>query len=112
MLLVNTQAGKYVISKNPHQNSAKRIASSSHRLDVLRTFYYETVFEHFLQTDENSVCVGTETYWCSEYHKCHALKIDQNIICILYNATVPTQAMKLITEKTMKTLIQDKQVCW
>lgn len=105
-----------MITKSPQQNTAnKRIASSSHRFDILRTFYYETVLTHFLEDDNKDVknlCVGTETYWCSEYHKCHALKIDYNIICVLYNAAVPTQAIKLITQKTLKTLIQDKQVCW
>lgn len=61
---------------------------------------------------QDDACVETESYWCTEYHKCHALKVEQNIICVLYNATVPTQAVKLITQKTLKTLIQDKQVCW
>lgn len=108
---MNTEIGKYMISKSPQPNTAnKRIASSTHRLDILRTFYYETVLTNFLQ--HNDACVGTETYWCSEYHKCHALKVEQNIICVLYNASVPTPALKLITQKTLKTLIQDKQVCW
>lgn len=105
-----------MISKSPQQNTIKRIASSSHRLDILRTFYYETVLTNLLQDDDKDVrsnaCVGTETYWCSEYHKCHALKHHHNVICVLYSATVPTQAIKLITQKTLKALIQDKQICW
>lgn len=106
-----------MISKSPQESTTRRIASSSHRLDILRTFYYEAVLTHLISEgdDEGSkknFCMGTETYWCSEYHKCHALKVDQNIMCVLYNATVPTPAIKLITQRTLKTLIQDKQICW
>lgn len=105
-----------MMSKNPQQNTSKRIASSSHRLDILRTFYYEAVLTHLIseqpEEEQKLPKVGIETYWCSEYHKCHAAKIDDNILCVLYNSSVPTQAMRLITEKTLKTLLSDKQVCW
>lgn len=56
--------------------------------------------------------IGIETYWCSEFHKCHALKINDNILCVLYNSAVPTHALNAITEKSFKQLISDKQVCW
>ncbi|CAH0561149.1 unnamed protein product [Brassicogethes aeneus] len=128
-LLLNTSQGKYVISKNPQQNSTKKPASSSHRLDILRTFFYQAVTcflvtEDFKiensnyketskdQLDVDDLNIGTETYWCSEYHKCHAMKINDNILCVLYGSSVPTHAMRLITEKTLKMLISDKQVCW
>ncbi|XP_018568218.1 protein fuzzy homolog isoform X2 [Anoplophora glabripennis] len=134
LLLVNTSIGKYMISKSPQQNSAKKPTSSSHRLDILRTFFYRAVLSHLVPTvpsknrssggnatennsskdkmgcDESNV--GTETYWCSEYHKCHAVKSNENILCVLYSSSVPTHCMRLITQKTIKQLISDKQVCW
>ncbi|XP_072382705.1 protein fuzzy homolog [Diabrotica undecimpunctata] len=128
-LLVNTSTKKYMISKSPQQLS-KKTTTSSHRLDILRTFFYRAVLNNLinckdsydklnnsnssdesfsLEPNEN---IGIETYWCSEYHKCHALKIGSNVLCVLYNSTVPTHALKAITEKTLKLLISDKQVCW
>lgn len=135
MLLINYSSGKYIISKNPHQNATKKIASSSHRLDILRTFYYRMVL-FFLLSDEDKKRndvekqmtknekrkaqkenfdlpnIGKETYWCSEYHKCHALISQENILCVLYNSSVPTFEMRFITQKTLKALISEKQICW
>lgn len=69
-----------------------------------------------METDKNGEnyenTVGTETYWCSEYHKCHAFKSNDNILCILYSSSVPTHAMRLITQRTLKQLIAEKQLCW
>lgn len=56
--------------------------------------------------------IANETYWCSEYHKCHAAKVNDNILCVLYASSIPTHAMRLLTQKTLKTLIGDKQLCW
>lgn len=138
LLLVNYSAGKYVISKNPHQNATKKIASSSHRLDILRTFYYRMVLSFLMneddkkrvnvekettkkndkkkvqkeQPDSSNLNVGKETYWCSEYHKCHALISQENILCVLYNSSVPTFEMRFITQRTLKALVSDKQICW
>ncbi|XP_063927858.1 protein fuzzy homolog [Zophobas morio] len=118
LLLINTTFGKYMITRNPHQNSNKKNASSSHRLDILRTFYYQSVLT-FLMPDQDSddnktqdLNVGLETYWCSEYHKCFAMKIGDNILCVLFNSSIPTFAMRSITEKTLKNLVSEKQVCW
>ena len=118
LLLINTTFGKYMITRNPHQNSNKKNASSSHRLDILRTFYYQSVLT-FLMPDQDSddnktedLNMGLETYWCSEYHKCFAMKIGDNILCVLFNSSIPTFAMRSITEKTLKNLVSDKQVCW
>lgn len=105
-------------SKNP-QATNKKSSGSSHRLDILRTFFYRTVIPFLIVTSdddkiqqENNLNIGTETYWCSEYHKCHAAKNNDNILCVLYNSSVPTHAMNLITQRTLKQLILDKQVCW
>ncbi|KAJ8926420.1 hypothetical protein NQ314_021208 [Rhamnusium bicolor] len=100
LLLVNTASGKYMISKHPQQNSSKKSTSSSHRLDILRSFFYRAVMNYLIPTTygkikpdnfnplgENSTLkdklssddfnVGTETYWCSEYHKCHAARVNE-----------------------------------
>lgn len=118
-----------MMSKNPQQTTSKK-SSSSHRLDILRTFLYQAVMSFLTTQDfeiENGIDdqvtqkdkennaemnVGIETYWCSEYHKCHAMKLNDNILCVLYNSSVPNPAMRMITEKTLKCFISDKQICW
>lgn len=129
-LLVNTTYGKYVITRNP-QNNAKKNANSSHRYDILRTFFYQSVLTFLMedkedrgdstsfdQKDENQKNNlnqdnrGVETYWCSEYHKCYALMVNDNILAVLFNASIPTFAMKAIAEKTLKNLTADKLNCW
>ncbi|XP_044254046.1 protein fuzzy homolog [Tribolium madens] len=125
LLLVNTTYGKYMITRNPHQNSNKKNASSSHRLDILRTFFYQSVLTFLVPNEDSNedgsnseisnksdVNIGFETYWCSEYHKCFAMKIGDNILAVLFNSSIPTFAMRLITEKTLKNLVSDKQICW
>ncbi|XP_074038172.1 fuzzy planar cell polarity protein-like protein isoform X2 [Leptinotarsa decemlineata] len=124
-LLVNTTKRKFMMSKSTQQSSSRKTTNSSHRLDILRTFFYRTVMDEFFPTNQVAENTGPsdemdsmvehncmETYWCSEYHKCHALKEDDNILCVLYSSSVPTHAMRLITQKTLKQLVSDKQVCW
>ncbi|XP_015594332.1 protein fuzzy homolog isoform X2 [Cephus cinctus] len=122
--------GKFVLSRNP-QNTKNRV-TGTHRLDILRTFYHQAV-ETFLLSEDIEECQtdstetpkrlnqqengqkfegAKETYWCSEYHKCHAVKEGDQVFCVLYSATVPTHTMRLITHKTLKTLLADKQLCW
>ncbi|KAJ8913472.1 hypothetical protein NQ315_013852 [Exocentrus adspersus] len=133
LLLINTAIGKYMISKSPQQNASKKSTSSSHRLDILRTFFYRAVLNYLIplvpckytshpnlteqnfpkdKLASNDLNIGTETYWCSEYHKCHATKVNENVLCVLYSSSVPTHFMRHITEKTLKQLISDKQVYW
>ncbi|CAG9761897.1 unnamed protein product [Ceutorhynchus assimilis] len=130
LLLVNIKLKKYMMSKNPQQTSFRKTSSSSHRLDILRTFFYQSVINILIpnaQTwQENNIYEdqktdklaldefneGLETYWCSEYHKCHAVKVNDNILCVLYNAGTPIHAMRLISKNTLRVLISDKQVCW
>ncbi|GJQ65047.1 fy [Trypoxylus dichotomus] len=133
LLLINTKSGKYMISRSPQQLFGKRTTSGSHRLDILRSFYYQAVLNYLVAKDDKLVInafdstkmhdnifstlngcsnVGKETYWCSEYHKCHAIRINDNILCVLYNSSIPTHAVRLVTQKTLKMLISDKLVCW
>ncbi|CAG9865513.1 unnamed protein product [Phyllotreta striolata] len=110
-LLINITAKKYVMSKSLQQSAKKSNAGNSHRIDILRTFFYRAVVAHLVD-DSDDENVGLETYWCSEYHKCHAVRTNDNVLCVLYNSTVPTHALNGITEKTLRALVSDKQVCW
>lgn len=116
-----------MISRSPQQLFGKRTTSGSHRLDILRSFYYQAVLNYLVAKDDKILAedteqtsenvdlkenVGKETYWCSEYHKCHAVRVNENILCVLYNSSIPTHAVRLVTQKTLKMLISDKQVCW
>lgn len=136
LLLVNAKSGKYMISRSPQQLFGKRTTSGSHRLDILRSFYYQAVLNYLvtkgdkliLDTNDRQICdavvskqesekttcnySGKEAYWCSEYHKCHAVRMNENILCVLYNSSIPTHAVRLVTQKTLKMLTSDKQVCW
>ncbi|XP_037904192.1 protein fuzzy [Hermetia illucens] len=125
VLLINKNYKKYVISRNLQQNSSgKRSMSGSHRLDILRTFYNHAVdiIEEFIadasngssgNSDKSAKTNVLESYWCSEYHKCHALSDENdNLICVLYVASVPTYTMRLITQKTLAMIVQEKTVCW
>lgn len=111
------------------QQTGKRSSGGSHRLDILKSFYYQAVLDNLdiensdinkeilkkNDIDEDSkknTSVAKETYWCSEYHKCHAIRIDNDILCVLYNSSVPTPALRLISERTLKGIVSDKQSCW
>lgn len=117
-LLANYKVQKFILSKNTQY--AKNRISGSHRLDILRTFYHQAVETFILSSescdeisDNNWQFVGAkETYLCSEYHKCYAVKQGDHILCILYASVVPTHTMRLICQKVLKTLLVDKQGCW
>ncbi|XP_020286481.1 protein fuzzy homolog [Pseudomyrmex gracilis] len=121
-LLANYKVDKFVLGRNPQ--CAKNRVTVSHRLDILRTFYHQAVETFALSMDHNeeindeknpSVWKFTgakETYLCSEYHKCHAVKHGDNILCVLYTSVVPTHTMRLISQKILKMMFSDKQICW
>ncbi|KAF5284601.1 hypothetical protein FQR65_LT02427 [Abscondita terminalis] len=139
ILLVNIKHGKYVISRNPNTSSNKSTSNVSHRSEILRTFFYQAVLNMIPNEKERSkvlslsktnlnvqdktkkaskpskkdiVTISKETYWCSEYHKCHALINDNNILCVLFTSTIPTHTMRLITTESLRILTADKQFCW
>ena len=96
-MLINISEEKFVMSMVMSKREPNSL-SGSHRVNVLKTFYKQSVCvfltlseKYTLQTE---CTLGLETYWCSEYHKCHALRQGLNIICILYGATVPCHTMR------------------
>ncbi|KAG5308851.1 FUZZY protein, partial [Acromyrmex charruanus] len=121
-LLANYKIEKFVLGKN--SQCAKNRVTGSHRLDILRTFYHQAVetfalsIEHEESNDEKLTTstwkfIGAkETYLCSEYHKCHAVKHGDNILCVLYTSVVPTHTMRLISQKIVKMIFSDKQTYW
>lgn len=116
ILLINKVHKKYVISRNVHTSSSgKRTISGTHRLDILRAFFHQSseVINEFMngvvgKTQNSGLATSSESYWCSEYHKCHSLELDDNLICILYVASIPVHTMrfvlKLNSEKQCETL--------
>ncbi|XP_021921650.1 protein fuzzy homolog isoform X2 [Zootermopsis nevadensis] len=125
ILLVDRQAGKFLLSRNQCADAGKKESQSpsgAHRLDVLRTFYHQvadTFMNHSSDNSEGaaaceqpSTSAALETYWCSEYHKCHALRHGATLLCVLYASAVPIHTMRLITQRTLKFLTADKQLCW
>lgn len=129
-------------------NQMKR-GAASHRLDILKTFFYRAVQIFLLKEEEpmslrdkedcdkeqnfkeqknkdqnvfeqkkNQVIqkkelnLGKETYWCAEYHKCHAFRSEDDVICIIYNSEIPSFAMRFLTQNTLKVFMADKQFCW
>lgn len=118
-LLVKYKMGKFMLTRNPQQ--AKNRTSGNQRLESLRTFFHHAVEEilipHNFEKDEDKKDPtffddNKETYWCTDHHKCHALKEGENILCVLYPSTVPPHTMRLITQKTLKALLAEKHFCW
>lgn len=87
------------MTRNLQQSSSGKRANAGHRLDILRTFFHQAVdtINSFLQTSTNEsdkVIKSLESYWCSDYHKCHAYVFEDNLICVLYIAAIPTHNMR------------------
>lgn len=120
-LLANHKVEKFVLGRNA-QCSKNRV-TGSHRLDILRTFYHQAVETFILSsgatnTDKEEIkepskfVGGKETYLCSEYHKCHAVKYGNYVLCVLYSSGVPTHTTRLISKKILKMLLLDKHGSW
>lgn len=97
-MLLNIPAGKFVISRILPKREQCSL-SGTHRLNVLKTFYKQSAHIFLMSENKDDLQepdsnLGLETYWCSEYHKCHALRQDSNLICILYGANVPSHTMR------------------
>nr|CAI5863406.1 unnamed protein product [Callosobruchus analis] len=121
-LLVNIPMKKYTI-QYPQQN-CKKTTASSHRLEILRSFLYRTVYHYMVKRSEiakddgncnnTSECMNPafESYWCSEYHKCYATKFNDYVLCILFNASPTTHVMRLTVQKCFKSIVSEKQLSW
>lgn len=108
--MINLPHSKYIMSRNIQQTSSgKRATAGGHRLDILRMFYHQAVdvmdgvlgIEAIKTDDDNNeeatkdrMEKSSEMYWCSDYHKCHAYRLENNLICVLYTAAIPTHTMR------------------
>ncbi|GLH01217.1 LOW QUALITY PROTEIN: Uncharacterized protein GBIM_07397 [Gryllus bimaculatus] len=98
--------GKFLLSGNQLQSDSKK---DVYRLDILCTFYYQGAG---MLWKNSGTSKAVESYWCSEYHKCHAMQQGNTLLCVLYAAAVPTDTMRHITKQSFKILTTDKQMCW
>lgn len=107
-LLINKRNKKFVISKNIQQVVGKK---SSHRMDILRTFFHQSVdcddFQDSALYDPTSIKV-TEQFYTSDYHKCHALINDDSILCIMYLSAIPTHTMRFVSQDLLTRLVAEK----
>ncbi|CAH0750234.1 unnamed protein product [Diatraea saccharalis] len=121
ILAINITKRRCVYSRHVNvTNQKNRSMSGAHRTDILRTFYVTTA-RHLapeLKNKENDdykddwadgMC---DTYWSSEYHKCHAQRSGNLMCCVLYASTVPIHTMRLITTQILQDLNTNKEVYW
>ncbi|KAL5279456.1 FUZ family protein [Megaselia abdita] len=113
IILLNKTVKKCAISRHIQQSSSgKRTLSGSHRMSILKSFFDEAVdaLDDFIE-DSKLSCLSQ--YWSSEYHKCnYTTDGEGNLICVLYVASIPTYTMNLVTEDTLKKVLEDKSTCW
>ncbi|BES87471.1 establishment or maintenance of cell polarity [Nesidiocoris tenuis] len=104
-LLVNLPVGKCLMCASL-KTTKKKCKSSSEKLV---TFYHHAskVF-----TRKDPTHQPLETYWVAEYHKLHSLKEDDNVICILYHAGVPTSSMRYVTRQTLNLILSQGEQEW
>ncbi|XP_059046579.1 protein fuzzy homolog isoform X2 [Achroia grisella] len=125
ILLININKRRCVFSRHLHASVQKtRSMSGAHRMDILRTFYVTTARDlapELKVKDHNNEghsavsdlgdCI-CETYWSSEYHKCHGQRSGNILCCVLYASTVHTHAMRMITSQILQELNTNKEICW
>lgn len=121
LLVVNISKRRGVFSRHLHVSNTKgRGVSGIHRMDILRTFYVTTARElatelkhsDFSKDTNETVPNMNETYWCSEYHKCHAQRSGNILCCVLYSSSVPLHTMRSITSQILHDLNSNKDVYW
>ncbi|XP_071446020.1 protein fuzzy homolog isoform X2 [Hetaerina americana] len=128
-LLLDDELQKFLLSVNVlgdaclHEGLPSHSISEAHRKTLLRTFYKQIVSTFMQKSNSNeelpksksvreSPSQAKESYWSSEYHKCHALIQSSNQIFVLYSAAVPTHTMRVLTKSTLQLFTHDKQLCW
>ncbi|KAM3963702.1 LOW QUALITY PROTEIN: fuzzy planar cell polarity protein-like protein [Aphomia sociella] len=122
ILLINISKRKCVFSRHINTaNQKSRTVSGAHRLDILRTFYVTTARDLAPElrikestsklTEDATMCI-CETYWSSEYHKCHGLRSGNMVCCVLYASSVHTHTMRMITKQILQECNTNKEIYW
>ncbi|CAK1600812.1 unnamed protein product [Parnassius mnemosyne] len=124
IFIVNITLRRFVFSRHLQLSNQKtRGMSGFHRMDILRTFYVtsardlapELNIREILEKDidnESSIGKMCETYWCSEYHKCHAQRSGNLLCCVLYAPNIPTHTMRLLTSQMLQEFHSNKDIHW
>lgn len=117
ILVISIDKRRCVFSRHIHGTIQKnRGMSGVHKMDILRTFYVTTAKELITEfkINDDKECFGeiNETYWCSEYHKCHAQRSGNLLCCALYAPAVPNHTMRLLTSQILQDLSTNKDIHW
>ncbi|XP_052269718.1 protein fuzzy homolog isoform X2 [Dreissena polymorpha] len=115
-VLVNTETNRCLCSIFPHGNDDDPLEEHERR-HILRSYYKHVVGNFFSSKVEGSgkgpsefTHVAMDTYLTTDTHKCYAMLSPPHQIYALYKPSIPTFAMRSITEKTLFALIKDKGV--
>jgi protein fuzzy len=103
-LLLNKVNNKY------YMHNAQQVGKgNSHRSDILKMFFYQTV-----ESDTSmSMCknvAAKEIYYTSDYHKCYAMLQPHYILCVLFISAIPTHAMRFVARDLYQTIVLNKSI--
>uniref|UniRef100_A0A0K8T009 Protein fuzzy n=1 Tax=Lygus hesperus TaxID=30085 RepID=A0A0K8T009_LYGHE len=104
-LLINMLLGKFLLCTS--LKSTKKDSKSC--AETLKSFYYNAV--RILEKSE-TLHQPLETYWVAEYHKLHAIKEGDDLICVLFHSGIPTPCMRLISRETLNIIVSQGELSW
>ncbi|XP_053961073.1 protein fuzzy homolog [Anastrepha ludens] len=122
IIVANVKVKKCVLAHNLNQTSGgkRTIGGGLLRLDFIKKIFDQTLqYNKALNGKSKEVELHSryleplDQYWCLDYHKCYA-HYDQlgNTIFILFTSSIPTPAMRFITQKLLFSISQDKSIGW
>ncbi|KAK3102683.1 hypothetical protein FSP39_013121 [Pinctada imbricata] len=119
-LLVNKETNRCLHSVNPSLEDPSHLGetlSIHQRKEVLKTFYKKMVGNFFASSVSGSEMGPAEfshqpmeSYITTETHKCYTLQSGPYQIFTLYTDSIPTYAMRSVTQRTLSYLTKDKNV--
>ncbi|GAB1598556.1 protein fuzzy homolog, partial [Argonauta hians] len=118
-LLVNNETHRCLSTVSPRLEDSqdRRTLSRKERIEILRSFYHQTIGSFFPSTIEQSNSdpskfshCASETYITTDSHKCYAIQSQPYQFFVLYNNDIPTYAMRNVTQKMLSVLTKDKSI--
>ena len=133
-MVINLDKRKVFSSLQPHYQSGEpenpNEISVARKVDILRTFYRMTVGPIFPdifianpygidQTTGEALAFKavphvqlnhsvSDTYVCSEFHKCYALQHMQYQLFAIFLSAVPNHSMRNIAQRILQLILKDK----
>ncbi|CAL8084230.1 unnamed protein product [Orchesella dallaii] len=124
-LVINVEKERAAFSIFP--DKPNDVLTPRHKLDLLRTFYRNTVGSVFpwnkataptftspahpdAKDTEPVLHRAQECYWSSEYHKCHAIKSSHVQLYVMYDSQVFPPTMRQCTRKLLQELLKDRMI--